>query len=168
MVKICKPAPRKLFGLILFALIIVVADRLVKDLVLANIDLHAKIDLIPGVFRLTYTQNTGGAFSAFSGASWLFHIIVPLAVIFLVATMLFRIFTGPCAVLSCTAVIGGAIGNYIDRVAYGYVVDMFDFYLIDFAVFNLADCFITVGCILLMVCVLFFPEDKKEKKACGN
>ncbi len=67
MVKICKPAPRKLFGLILFALIIVVADRLVKDLVLANIDLHEKIDLIPGVFRLTYTQNTGGAFSAFSG-----------------------------------------------------------------------------------------------------
>jgi len=45
---------------------------------------------------------------------------------------------------------------------------MFDFYLIDFAVFNLADCFITVGCILLMICVLFSSEDKKEKKPCGN
>ena len=166
--RICKPSLRKLIWLILFVVFIVVADRLVKDLVLANIDLHEKIDLIPGVFRLTYTQNTGGAFSAFSGASWLFHAIVPIMVLLLTAAMLFGWFTGPFAVLSCTAVIGGAIGNYIDRLAYGYVVDMFDFYLIDFAVFNLADCFITVGCILLMICVVFFPAEKKEKKPCGN
>ena len=57
--------------------------------------------------------------------------------------------------LSISSIIGGAIGNLFDRIAYGYVVDFIDFYIINFAVFNIADCFITIGAVLFCACLIF-------------
>lgn len=161
--KLVRVRPRTAMLCSVFVLLCVAADLLVKRLTLASFALGERLDVIPGVFRLTYVRNTGGAFSAFSDASWLFFLLVPLAVVLLLCLLLFGVVRHPVGVCGAVMMIGGAVGNFIDRVVYGYVVDMFDFYLINFAVFNLADCFVTVGCVLLMIAVLFFAEKGGQK-----
>ena len=146
---------------------IVAADQLSKLWVLGNIPLHTHIDGLAGVFHLTYVQNTGAAFSSFQGMRWLFaviFIIFTLGVIweFSKKRMPFTTFDRWCIAV----VFGGGLGNMIDRVRLGYVVDMIQVDFMSFPVFNVADCFITCGCIALMVSLVFFNKDfwKDEKK----
>lgn len=151
----------------LFAGLIVLTDQLVKLWVVGNIALFTDIPAIPGLFHLTYVQNTGAAFSAFEGAQWLF------AVIFVVLTLVL-IWEFPKKRLPFTtlerwciaAIYGGGLGNMIDRLRLGYVVDMIEVDFIRFPVFNVADCFITCGCILLLIHLVFFNKEfwKDEKK----
>ena len=151
----------------LFAVLIVVADQLVKLWVVHAIPLFEEVAAIPGLFHLTYVQNTGAAFSAFEGAQWLF------ALIFLALTAAliwefpkkkwpFTTFERWCIM----AVYGGGLGNMIDRLRLGYVVDMIEVDFMRFPVFNVADCFITCGCILLLIHLAFFNKEfwKDEKK----
>ena len=151
----------------LFALAIVGVDQLVKYLVVANIPLFGSAPLLPGILKLTYVQNTGAAFSMLSGMQWLFVVIFVL----LTAMLLFEYFKKRLPFTNferwCIAAIyGGGLGNVIDRVLYGYVVDMFQTEFMDFAIFNVADIFITCGCIALMVHIVFFnkPFWKEEKQ----
>ena len=151
----------------LFAAGIVAADQLSKLWVVANVPLHTQIEAIPGLFHLTYTQNTGAAFSSFEGMLWLFVLIFVLfagAIIweFSKKRMPFTAFERWCIV----AVFGGGLGNMIDRLRLGFVVDMIEVEFISFPVFNVADCFITCGCIALMVSLVFFNKEfwKDEKK----
>ena len=151
----------------LFAAGIVAADQYTKFLTVANIALYEDIEFIPGFLGLTYVQNTGAAFSSFEGQQWLFAVIF---IVFTVAifyefrknTMKFSAFERWCI----AAVYGGGLGNMIDRVRLGYVVDMIETKFITFPVFNVADCFITCGCILLMISLIFFNKEfwKDEKK----
>ncbi len=151
----------------LFAAIIVGADQVTKYLTVAKIPLHEQVELIPGFLGLTYVQNDGAAFSSFRGMQWLF------AVIFVVFTALvvweyvkkslpFTKFDRWCI----AAIYGGGLGNMIDRVRLGYVVDMIETRFISFPVFNVADCFITCGCIALIAHLVLFNRDfwKEEKK----
>lgn len=140
----------------LFVLAIVAADQITKYLVVANIPLYGDVSFLPGVLGLTYVQNTGAAFSAFQGMQWLF------AVIFLLftAAVLWEYFKKPMGFTRferwCIAAIyGGGLGNMIDRLRLGYVVDMLETQFMDFPVFNVADCFITCGCIALVVSLAF-------------
>ena len=151
----------------LFAAGIVAADQFTKYLTVANIALSQDVPFLPGLLQLTYVQNTGAAFSSFEGQQWLF------ALIFLVLTglILFEYFKKPMGFSKlerwCIAAIyGGGLGNMIDRVRLGYVVDMIETTFMDFPVFNVADCFITCGCILLMVHLFLFNKEfwKEEKK----
>ena len=151
----------------LFAAGIVAADQITKYLTVAFIPLSERISFIPGVLNLTYVRNTGAAFSSFDGQQWLF------ALIFLVFTglILFEYFKKPMAFTTferwCIAAIyGGGLGNMIDRIRMGYVVDMIETSFMDFPVFNVADCFITCGCILLMAHLVFFNKEfwKDSKK----
>ena len=151
----------------LFALGIVAADQLSKLWVLENIPLYTQVEAVPGLFHLTYVQNTGAAFSAFQGMQWLFaavFLIFTVAIIweFSKRRMSFTTLEQWCIV----AVYGGGLGNMIDRLRFGYVVDMIEVEFINFPVFNVADCFITCGCILLLVHLVFFNRDfwKDEKK----
>ena len=151
----------------LFAALIVVADQITKLLVLNKIPLQGHVDAIPGLFHLTYVQNTGAAFSSFQGMRWLFVGIF----LVLTAALLFEYFKKPMAFAAfervcLAAVYGGALGNVIDRVRLGYVVDMICVDFMDFPVFNVADCFITCGCVLLLVHLVFFNKAfwKDEKK----
>ena len=144
----------------LFIAGIVAADQITKFLTVANIALYEDIPFIPGLLQLTYIQNTGAAFSSFEGQQWLF------AVIFVVFTGLilweYRKKSMHFTTLEwwCIAAIyGGGLGNMIDRVRLGYVVDMIETTFIVFPVFNVADCFITCGCILLMVHLILFNKD---------
>ena len=151
----------------LFAAGIVIADQAVKYLTVANIALYQDVEFIPGVLGLTYVQNTGAAFSSFEGQQWLFALIFG---IFTVA-ILWEYFKKPMAFSKferwCIAAIyGGAVGNMIDRVRLGYVVDMLETKFMVFPVFNIADCFITCGCIAVMVSLILFNKEfwKDETK----
>ena len=151
----------------LFALGIVAVDQWTKVLVVQQIPLFAHVEAIPGLFHLTYVQNTGAAFSAFQGAQWLFVLIF----VVLTAAILYEYFKKPLPFTKAerwmiAAIYGGGVGNMIDRVRFGYVVDMIEVDFIRFAVFNVADCFITCGCILLLVHLVFFNKAfwKEEKK----
>ncbi len=143
----------------LFALGIVGLDQWTKFLVLENIPLYGHVDAVPGLFHLTYVQNTGGAFSLFSGAQWLFVLIFAA----LTAAIFYEYFKKrlPFTTMErwlIAAIYGGGVGNMIDRLRFGFVVDMIDVDFMNFAVFNVADCFITCGCILLMLHLIFFNK----------
>ncbi len=152
----------------LFAAFIVAADQFTKYLTVANIALGEDVTFIPGLLQLTYVQNTGAAFSSFEGQQWLF------ALIFLVFTglILFEYFKKPIGFMPferwCIAAIyAGGLGNMIDRIRMGYVVDMIETTFMDFPVFNVADCFITCGCIFMMAHLFlvnkeFWKDDKKH------
>ena len=155
---------------ILMALLVAavtVADQITKWLVVENIPLHGQVDAIPGLFHFTYVQNTGAAFSSFQGMQWLFALVFlafTVAIIweFSKKRLPFTDFERWLMV----AVYAGGLGNMIDRVRLGYVVDMIAVDFMNFAVFNVADCFITCGCILLLVHLAFFNRAfwKEEKK----
>lgn len=151
----------------LVSAVIVVLDQLTKYLTVANIRLFGNVPFLPGVVRLTYVQNTGAAWSMFSGMQWLF---VAVFVIF-TALIIYEYFKKPMPFTKferfCIAAIyGGGVGNMIDRLRLGYVVDMIETEFINFPVFNVADCFITCGCIALMVSLFFFNKKfwKDSKK----
>ena len=151
----------------LFAAGIVVVDQVTKLLVLANIPLFGHVDAIPGLFQLTYVQNTGAAFSSFEGMRWMFVALFALLTVLILLEyfkkrMPFTTFERWCI----AAIYGGGLGNVIDRVRLGYVVDMIEVDFMDFPVFNVADCFITCGCIAMIIHMIFFNKEfwKEEKK----
>ncbi|MBR0445936.1 MAG: signal peptidase II [Oscillospiraceae bacterium] len=151
----------------IFGVLILVGDQVTKYLTVANIDLYEHISVIPGFMGLTYVQNKGAAFSMLQGQQWLFAVIFAVFAVFIVwefskKRLPFKAFERWCIV----AVFAGGLGNMIDRLRLGYVVDMIATEFIDFPVFNVADCFITCGCILLIAHLAFFNRDfwKEEKK----
>ena len=151
----------------LFVGSIVAADQITKYLTVANIALYEDVPFIPGLLQLTYVQNTGAAFSSFEGQQWLFALIFAaftgmLIWEFFKNTMKFTTFEWWCI----AAIYGGGLGNMIDRVRMGYVVDMIETTFMEFPVFNVADCFITCGCIALIAHLILFNKEfwKEEKK----
>ena len=151
----------------LFAAGIVAADQYTKFLTVANIPLHGHADLMPGVLGLTYVRNTGAAWSSFEGMIWLFALV--FAVLTVAIIWEFSKKRLPFTTLErwCIAAIyGGGLGNMIDRLRLGYVVDMIETEFMSFPVFNVADCFITCGCILLLVHLFLINKEfwKEEKK----
>lgn len=123
------------------------------------------IELWEGVFRLTYVENRGAAFGMLPGKTTLF-LLLTLAVCVALILFLFldKRAKRPYWILALSFLLGGALGNGIDRAIQGYVVDLFDFYLINFAVFNVADVFLCVGIALLMLCILFDDAKKSPLK----
>ena len=150
----------------LFTAAVVAADQFTKYLTVANIALYEDVPFIPGLLQLTYVQNTGAAFSSFEGQQWLFALIFVIFTVLVIReyikkSMGFTKFEMWCI----AAVYAGGLGNMIDRVRLGYVVDMIETTFMVFPVFNVADCFITCGCILLMIhLVLFNKEFWKDGK----
>ena len=151
----------------LFAAGIVAADQFTKLLVLQNIPLHTDVPFIPGLLSLTYVRYTGAAFSSFEGAQWLFAVVF----ILFTAAIVWE-FSGkrwPFTTFErwlIVAIYGGGVGNMIDRFRFGYVVDMIQTDFISFPVFNVADCFITCSCFLLIGHLFLCNKDfwKEEKK----
>ncbi len=153
----------------LLALLIVVLDRWTKHLAATRIALYAHIQIIPGFFRLTHTENTGAAFSLFaeSPAHWKTGLLIGFSVIAMaiVIVLLWRqsrplTMTG----IALSLILGGAAGNLWDRVVSGKVVDFLLFYIkhYQWPVFNLADSSIVIGAGLLVLEILFSkPHSKK-------
>ena len=153
--------------MVLFAAGIVAADQFTKYLTVANIPLHAHVEVLPGVVGLTYYRNTGAAWSSFEGMIWLFALVFLVFTVALIwefskKRLPFTTLERWCIV----AIYGGGLGNMIDRLRLGYVVDMIETEFITFPIFNVADCFITCGCILLLIHLFllnkaFWKEEKK-------
>ena len=157
----------QLFLYLIFVAAIVGADQITKYLTVANIALGQDVPFLPGFLGLTYVQNTGAAFSSFEGMQWLFAVIFAVFTLGIVweywkQSLHLSDFEWWCLV----AIYGGGLGNMIDRIRLGYVVDMIETKFIRFPVFNVADCFITCGCIAMMTSLILFNKEfwKDEKK----
>ena len=141
----------------LIAAAVIVFDRVVKKLVVSNMVPWETIPVIEDIFHFTYVQNRGAAFSMWQG-QWIILIGFPLAAIAvgLILIYLKRNKWDKLMLTSVAMICGGGLGNLIDRIMLGYVVDLFDFRV--FPVFNIADIFICVGCGLMVLDVLFFER----------
>ncbi|WP_289142397.1 signal peptidase II [uncultured Brevibacillus sp.] len=144
----------------LIAAVIIALDQWTKHLVLNYMERGESIPLIADVFHLTSHRNMGAAFGILQNQRWLF-IIITIAVVVGIVFSLIRIGKKqPRTSLALSLVLGGAIGNFIDRATTGQVVDFLDFTLINFPIFNVADMAITIGVGLLLLDVLL---DGKKK-----
>lgn len=145
----------------LIAAAAVIFDRVVKKLISSQMLVGETIPVIEDIFHITYVKNRGAAFSLMEG-QWLFLIVLPIAAILAALVLIYvkRNTWSRCMELSLAFICGGGIGNLIDRISQGYVVDMFDFRV--FPVFNIADIFVCAGCALLLIDVLI-SERKKDK-----
>ena len=167
---------------LIIAAIVIILDQISKAVVVATIPEGSLIEVIPNIFNLTYIENRGAAFGMLSEQRWVFMIISVLAI---VAICFFIWKEKPESYWIKTPlafILGGGIGNMIDRTLRPGVVDFIDADFVqypvfsfgeklsvsfeDFPIFNIADCFITVGCITLIVYLLFFelPREAKAEK----
>lgn len=152
---------------ILFVILLVVLDQASKIyLTLVNKTSPIDLEVIRGFFRITYTCNDGAAFSILKGKR-VFFIIMTIVVVCLIVYYLLKNKVYWVEKYSLLLIISGAVGNLIDRIMYGYVIDFLDFIIFgyDFPVFNIADSFITIGAIGLIVSILFL---NKEGENAGN
>ncbi len=143
--------------IMLFSVVgLVSVDQMMKSWAVAHLKGQAEIVLWPGVFELTYVENRGAAFGMLQGQRWLFTVLTVVVILGLVYVYL-RLLPGRKFRLTrmcCIGVLAGAIGNLIDRILLQYVVDMFYFKLIDFPVFNVADCYVVVCGILFCLAAI--------------
>lgn len=144
----------------------VILDQATKLLVVNTMDYGQSIVLIKNIFSFQYIHNYGAAWGMFSNHRWVFMLITSLALIAM-PIILYRyrklhFLFG----LSLSLFIGGAIGNMIDRVFLGYVVDFLQFTFIDFPIFNVADICVVFGAVFMMIYIIFFDKelltDKKQ------
>ena len=148
--------------LILFLISLFTAiDQFIKMLVITNLKPIGTVDFIPHLLEFSYVENFGVAFGFLSGLSWL---IIALTVIVLIGLLVFVLRYKHHTFLSytaCVLIAAGGIGNVIDRIAFGYVVDYIHVLFFPY-VFNFADCCVVIGAILFAVWYLFI-KDKKEQ-----
>lgn len=149
---------------IAFIIAVIIADQAVKYWAVNSLSLVDTIPVIKDVFHLTYAENRGAAFSMLSGKRWFFIFITVAAIVFIIYLLKKKTFDSKVFRIGSYMVIGGAIGNLIDRTVHGFVVDLFDFCLINFPVFNIADIFLTCGGALWIIHLLFIDKDFGKKK----
>ncbi len=154
---------------LLFAIIlgVVALDQLTKWLAVVYLMGEPSFPLWKDVLHFTYVENTGMAFGMLKDHRWVFMVFSTVAI---VALLIYLIKFRPKSMwmqVSVAMIVGGGIGNMIDRIALGYVIDFIDFTLIDFAVFNVADSFVCVGAGILILCLFLdmLKEFKEEKAA---
>ncbi|MBR3106368.1 MAG: signal peptidase II [Clostridia bacterium] len=135
-------------------LLVLVIDRLVKAVTADRI----YRTLIPGVLALHPTRNTGMALGLFQDHSYAI-LAVSVILVLLGIRVIKRLKPAELAAVSISMIAGGALGNMIDRIAYGYVIDMFEVLFMDFYIFNVADAGVVIGAVLCGVSLLFRPQD---------
>ncbi len=155
----------------LYALLFIVsvaADQWLKYWTVTHLQLGQTAPFLPPILQFRRVHNYGAAWSSFSGQQTLL-LIVTAVLLITVAVLLFKkIVRHPLGLTACTLILGGGIGNMIDRVRLGYVVDMFDLLLFEYPVFNIADCCIVVGAILGTIYYLWLYEKYDAKKKEGD
>lgn len=128
-----------------------VADQLIKRAVLASSLVSGEdITVIPGFLELEYVENTGAAFSLFEGKTQMLTIFSALILVVGLYVLFARKIKSKVMLASVVMIMGGGLGNLIDRIIYRFVVDYIKVLFIDFPVFNFADCFVTVGEFILI------------------
>lgn len=152
-----------LIFLLILGAILIAADQLIKWWVVENLMPVKVMDFIHfgdfEILGLRYCENTGAAFSSFSGARWFLIVLVSIMLIVLLIFSILYKHKRPLFLISSVMIMSGGLGNLIDRIRLGYVIDYLDVKLFNFAVFNFADICVVVGAILLLI-FLFFIEPK--------
>jgi len=134
--------------------LLIVLDQLVKWAVVSNIKLGEVKGFIPSIMSLTYLQNTGAAFSILENQQWLFTIITLLVIGGAIWYLIKNIKGSFWLISGLTLTIAGGLGNFIDRLRQGFVVDMFQVDFINFAVFNVADTYLTFGVLIMLLVII--------------
>lgn len=138
--------------------LLIILDQLVKWAIVSNIKIGEVKGFIPSIMSLTYLQNTGAAFSILENQQWLFTIITLLVIGGAIWYLIKNIKGSFLLISGLTLIIAGGLGNFIDRLRQGFVVDMFQVDFINFAVFNVADTYLTFG-VLIMLLVIIKEEN---------
>ncbi|OON86013.1 signal peptidase II [Oribacterium sp. C9] len=158
-----KSTTTRMLLFLVLAAILIVPDQITKQLAVEHLKGADSIPIIKNVLYLLYVENKGAAFGVFQGAQYMFYIItvvVLLGILYVVyKTPVKNRYFYPVLFVS-ELVFAGAIGNFIDRVSQKYVVDFIYFSPIDFPVFNVADIYVTCGCIIMVLLFLFYYKDE--------
>jgi len=138
----------------IISLVFIIIDFIVKIIINNNMNVYDSISIIPSFFSITYVRNIGAAFSIMENSRILFIIIGFIALILIYKYLIMNKVLNKYLMISYSMLIGGIIGNMIDRIIYGYVIDYLSFNLFgyNFPIFNLADTFIVVSIIMLLLC----------------
>lgn len=145
-------------------IVLAIADQIIKFFVSTNLKEAGSVSVVDNLLSFTYVENNGVAFGSFAGNRWIFVVLTTALIAAILIYMFRKKPQGKLFYISVALIIGGGIGNLIDRVLFGYVVDYISLSFFP-PVCNFADYCITVGTVLLMVYVLFFTNtDKKEFK----
>ena len=133
---------------------LIVLDQLVKSYVVQNIALGEIKSWIPNLVSLTYLQNRGAAFSMLQDQQWFFAVITLVVMAGAIWYLHKHIEDSLWIVFGLVLIIAGGLGNFIDRISRGFVVDMFHLDFVNFAIFNVADSYLTVGVLVLLLAML--------------
>ncbi|MFS7491505.1 signal peptidase II [Carnobacterium maltaromaticum] len=143
------------------AAVILVIDQITKYVVVNNIDLYEVKEVIPGILSWMYIRNTGAAWSILEGQMWFFYIIT-FAVVIAVIYIMQKYAKGNWLFsLGLSLILAGALGNFIDRLRLGYVVDMIRLDFMNFPIFNVADMSLSIGVAIIILYVLLDEKNKK-------
>lgn len=146
----------------------ILLDQASKVLVTANMNVFDEISIIPGFFSITYTQNTGAAWSMLEGRMWFFYIITVIAMILLIYFLKTLKKDQFISKIGIVLMIAGTVGNFIDRLVFQYVRDFLDFIIFgyDFPIFNIADSCLCIGIVLIIMeeFIDYYKVGKKWKQ----
>ena len=157
---------KKHISCMIMIVLIIAFDQITKYFASLKLADGSVAKFIPGVVQFKYAENTGMAFSMLSGARWMF---IALTVVVCVGVF-YYLFSNRCKSLwlywSLGVILSGGIGNLIDRIRFGYVVDFIEPTFVNFAIFNIADCAVTCGAVVLVGYLLYdaFKDVKKPKE----
>ena len=146
----------------IIAVVLIAIDQIVKNWA-AEVLTKGEIAVIENVLYFKYAENTGVAFSMFSDNRWILVGVTSLMLVVVLAFFLSGRVTDKMEQFSLALLLAGGVGNLIDRISLGYVIDFIDVRIINFAIFNIADMCICIGAFLM--CVAVYLSDKRERKA---
>lgn len=152
----------------LIALLIISLDQVTKYWTVQNIALHETKEFIPGILSLTYIRNTGAALSILEGQMIFFYIVTVIVVAAIVYSLQKYGKGQPLFSTALSFILGGAIGNFIDRLLYQFVVDMLKLEFISFPIFNIADVSLTIGVGLMILYMIKDEIDDKKQQSVNN
>ena len=146
----------------------IAADQAVKLYVTSHLALFECAPLLPGFLELFYIQNTGGGFSILTNHTQLLTVLTAALMAVIAVLLVKKVFSHPLAMWTLTLILGGGLGNLIDRVRLGYVVDMFNFQFVSYPVFNVADILVVCGTIGFAAYYLLLHDRIAEKETSSN
>ena len=136
----------------------IVLDQVVKIVIVKNIKLSEQKPVLKGLLSLTHLRNNGAAWSILEGQQW-FFVLTTVIVLAVAIWFWLKNLSKNWYAIGLTLIISGALGNFIDRVRQGYVVDMFQLDFINFPIFNVADILLSIGFVVLFIGILIEKDD---------
>lgn len=150
--------------LIVITALLVGADQAIKSVMSALLAPYGNIVIIPGIVEFRYVENSGAAFSMLAGKQIFLIVVTSVALLAIIYILLFKKPERKLEYWGYLLILSGGIGNLVDRIRQGYVVDYINFLFIKFAVFNLADIFVTFGFVILLISIIRSSDFRQKGK----